>query len=102
MKTLVVDSSVIVKWLNKDGEKHTENADRILDDVRSGTVELIAPEFAKYEVGNVLLRGKGLTWNEAAVLLSTFYSIPIAFVGESGIIAEETYELAEEAGSTLL
>ena len=54
MKTLVVDSSVIVKWLNQTKEQNLEQADKILNQARDGLVDLIAPELAKYEVGNVL------------------------------------------------
>ncbi|MDE2025446.1 MAG: type II toxin-antitoxin system VapC family toxin, partial [Patescibacteria group bacterium] len=83
MKTLVIDTSVIVKWINTHKEKDTEKADKILNEVKNGQVELLAPELAKYELGNVLLKGKQLIPSEAYISLGTVYSLPITFVAES-------------------
>lgn len=55
MKKLIVDSSVIIKWLHKEDEKYLGQAAKILEDVKNGTITLLAPELAKYEVGNALL-----------------------------------------------
>ncbi len=96
MKTLVIDTSVFVKWLNQEGEKDLEKADKILQDVKSGQVELIAPELLKYEIGNVLLKGKQLVPSQAYVSLATIYSIPINFIIESEKLAQETYKLAHD------
>ena len=64
MNKLVVDSSVIVKWLNATDEQNLEEADQILADAIKDNVELIAPELAKYEIGNVLLLKKKLSTEE--------------------------------------
>lgn len=100
MKTLVIDTSVIVKWLNKNHEADTEKADIILEDVKNGQAELIAPELAKYELGNVLLKGKQLTPSEAYISLGTVYSLPITFVTESEETTKETYNYAFNYGIT--
>lgn len=100
MKTVVVDTSVIIKWLNKDNELHTEKADTLLKDVKNGQTELIAPELAKYELGNVLLKGKRLTPHEAYLSLRTAYSLPITFISESEDLAKETYAIASSNGIT--
>ena len=96
MNTLVVDSSVISKWLNKKNEKNLEKADLILEETRRGKVELIAPELAKYEIGNVLLKGKQLVPREANISLGTLYSLPITFVGEDEDLAKQTFGLASK------
>lgn len=98
MNTLVIDTSVFIKWLNQDNEQHLENADKILQDVKSGQAELIAPELIKSEIGNVLLKGKQLTPAQAYISLSTAYSLPITFVTESVQQAKETYLLAYNLG----
>ena len=100
MKTLIVDTSVIVKWININKEENTENADAILEDVKNGHAELLAPELAKYELGNVLLKGKQLTPQEAIVSLGTVYSLPITFVEESEELARQAYNLAYINGIT--
>lgn len=98
MNTLVVDTSVFVKWLNQTNEKYLENADKILDDVKTGQVELVIPELIKYEIGNVLLKGKQLIPNQAYISLGTAYSLPVTFVTESEEQAKETYALAHKLG----
>ena len=94
MDTLIIDTSVIIKWLNKNNELHTKNADAILEDVRQNKVELIAPELCKYEVKNVLLYGKKLNILYASIAIKTFYSLPITFISESEELAKETYNFA--------
>ena len=76
-KKTVVDSSVIVKWLNTDNEQDLEKSDKLLQQARNGDTELIAPELSKYEVGNVLLQGKQLSPDQARVSLGTVYDLPI-------------------------
>ena len=100
MKTLVTDTSVFVKWLNQANEQNLDNADKILQEVKSGQVEIVVPELMKYEIGNVLLKGKQLTSNQAYVSLGTAYSLPVTFVSESEKQAKETYALAYDLNIT--
>lgn len=99
MKTLIVDSSVIVKWLNRTKEQNLEQADRILNQAQNEEVELIAPELAKYEVGNVLIT-KGIAASEVKISLKLLYDLPITFITESLDLAEQTYVLADSLGVT--
>jgi len=39
---LVLDTSVIIKWLNQTQEKNLDQADRILADALAGKVELFS------------------------------------------------------------
>ena len=94
MNTLVVDSSVIVKWLNQTREESLEQADKILAQARNNEIRLIAPELAKYEVGNVLIT-KGVSALDAQTALTTLYLIPITFITESLDLALETYLLSD-------
>ena len=94
MKTLIVDSSVIVKWLNQTKEQSLGQADKILNEAREGKTELIAPELAKYEVGNVLIT-KRVDPSNVKISLATLYSLPIIFITESLDLAEKTYSLAD-------
>ena len=92
---IVVDSSVIIKWLSVDKEKHLEEADRILKDAQNGKAVLISSELAKYEVGNVLLFSKKLSSEQAKIVLTRFYNLPLSFIIESEELARETFSLAE-------
>lgn len=100
MKKLVIDSSVIVKWLHEEDEQYLVQANRILSDLQNNDTVLIAPELAKYEVGNALLSGKKVLPDEAEVLLKSLYTLPIRFVTESPEIATETYKIAQETKTT--
>lgn len=98
--TLVIDTSVMVKWLSADREKNLDRADKILTDSRKGLVELVAPELAKYEIGNVLLLSKKLSSKQGIIVLNQFFMLPITFVIESEEIAKLTYNLAFDLGIT--
>lgn len=97
---LVVDSSVIIKWLSRDNEQYLNIADKILEETQSESVILIAPELAKYEVGNVLLFSKHLTPDQAEIALTQFYNLPIQFIAESKESAQETFAQAYDLGIT--
>lgn len=94
-KKIVVDSSVIVKWLNSQDEKYLEQADEILKDCESGKTILYSPELAKYEVGNAILYKK-LDSTLTKSSLSTLYSLPIVFCSLNEGDALVTAEMAVE------
>lgn len=94
METFVIDTSVFMKWLNQDNEQNIDEANNILNAVKAGKAELIAPELIKYEIGNVLLKGKKLNPDQAYISLSTAYILPVTFITESEDQAKETYTLA--------
>lgn len=100
MKKLVIDSSVIVKWLNQNNEQRLEQADRILIDVQNSKTELIAPELAKYEVGNALLIKKRLNPTQARNALATLNQIPVEYFTETPELAKLTFTIAYQANKT--
>lgn len=91
---VVVDSSVIVKWLSSQDEPHLAQADRLLKDCEAGRITLHAPELAKYDIGNALLKGKGLDLRAVGSARATLYALPIHFLAENESLAERTYALA--------
>jgi len=93
---VIPDSSVIVKWVSKDNESHLDKADKLLSDVQAEKVQLLAPELAKYEIGNAILK-KGLTTPQAFQSLGTVYSLPVQFVPETEDLANLTYQMAYQA-----
>jgi len=99
IKKLVVDSSVVVKWLNSQDEKYLRQADEILKDCERGKVALYAPQLAKYEVGNAILN-KGLNEAQAKISLATLYSLPISFLALSEKEAAKSLKIASDAGIT--
>src|SRR3989344_3165883 len=93
-RKIVIDTSVIIKLLNTKDEQNVEGARRVLDEALDGRIELLAPEIAKYEIGNSLLKGKRLTVPEARIALDAAYSLPIEFVAETKESALNTYKYA--------
>ncbi len=98
MKKLVLDSSVIVKWLNKNKEDHIEQADNILKDAIKGKVGLFAPELAKYEIGNVLIMNKKLSQLESKIPLAVLSDLPIQFIPQSEMLSKEAHAIASAYG----
>jgi len=96
MKRLVVDSSVIVKWLHQQEERYLDNANKIIKDAESGNVTLTTSELAKYEVGNALLLSKKISLKDAKISFKGFYLLPIQFIAQSEDEAGETYQIAKE------
>lgn len=99
MKTIVVDSSVTAKWINQVNEELLEQVNNLLLETQAGSVNLLAPEVSKYEIGNALLN-KGLNLPKAYESLSTVYQLPITFVPETEDLAKQTYKIAREANIT--
>jgi len=100
VKKIVVDSSVILKWLHREDESFLKQADQLLKEGLEGGVKLLAPELAKYEVGNVLLKAKQLSHDEGIETLNVFYALSIKFFPESFELAKETYEIGIQTGMT--
>ena len=98
MKTIVADSSVLVKWVTRENEQDLVQSDQILKDVQNGKINIIAPELAKYEIGNSILKKSLQLW-EAFHSLGTIYSSPVQFVPETEDLAATTYQIAQETRS---
>ncbi len=98
-RSVVVDSSVMVKWLSREGEQHLEQADTLMKDMQQGKIELYSPELAKYEVGNVLLQ-KGLPLVQLKASHASLYALPIRFVSETKELSELTVQIAYKSKMT--
>lgn len=99
MKPIVVDSSVTVKWINQIDEKLLDQADELLADAQAGSINLLAPELSKYEIGNALLNKK-LNLPQAYKSLGTVYRLPVTFVPETEELANQTYRIAQQGSIT--
>ncbi|KKS93103.1 MAG: hypothetical protein UW68_C0012G0016 [Candidatus Collierbacteria bacterium GW2011_GWB1_44_6] len=100
MNSVVLDTSVVIKWLNQSSEENIDKADEIMEAALRGKIKLFAPELARYECGNVLLKGKKMNPSEAQIVLGTAYALPITFISESEDMAKETFEIAFGMGIT--
>ncbi len=97
-KKIVVDSTIIIKWLNRHNELNIDQADKILGDVYAGKITLFAPELAKDEIGKILLQGKRLSQSESKTPLSLLFDLPIQFMTQSQKLSKESFAIAQAYG----
>lgn len=97
--SIVVDTSVAVKWVNSQKEDNLQQADLILKNVQSGTASIVMPELAKYEIGNALL-SKDMDLATTRISLATIYSIPIQFISQDLETAQESMVIAKNSKMT--
>ena len=95
----VVDASVVAKWFLP--EPHKDNAERLLRDFLSETVELMAPDLLVVEVGNLLWKRSTLRREISAVQAAQscrdFLSLDIQVHPSSGL-ASAALKLAATEG----
>ena len=94
MTTLLVDTSVLVKWFHVEGEAELAESRALRDATVSGEVEARVIDLALYEMGNVLLRR--LAWRAPDVAdqlddVVTVCGAPLA-------MSAEWFRLAAELG----
>lgn len=99
-KILVVDSSIIIKWLNYTDEPHLPQAQKLLDHLETNRVSVYVPELVKYEIGNALLKGKQLLIPEAEDALDAFSKLPLHIIPAELNHLIEIYKLAERLTMT--
>ena len=93
---IVLDSSVIAKFIFSEGEDNLEQADALLADVKNGHLSLLAPSLSKCEVGNVI-RFRKMTEAEKMACWKNFKKLPIKFIDlnlSDGILVQAIAESA--------
>ena len=88
MTRLLIDSSVLIKWLHSDGETEIQAARSIRTAHLAGEVEARIIDLALYEVGNVLLRA--LRWSSTDVAdqlddLLTICGAPLTMTADGSV-----------------
>lgn len=99
VKPVVVDSSVVVKFILSEREEWLDRADKLLRQVERDLVALAAPELVKYEVGNAILHKK-LTEVEKLACLGNLYDLPIKYYPIGKREAGQVVEIASHSGIT--
>lgn len=94
-RKIVIDSSVIVKWLLSQNEDHIKQAQKLLDEIRQGKVVCFAPELVKYEIGNAILN-KNVPAIISDLAIDTFYRLPVNFIAETNEFAYSSFQIAAE------
>jgi predicted nucleic acid-binding protein len=68
---VVSDASVVLKWFHSEGEEQVEEARELLARFRERQIGLSVLDLTMYEVGNALLRGRGVTADAVNVVLAS-------------------------------
>lgn len=92
----VIDTSVVLQWYHQTGELHPKKANQILDDLRLGRIEVSIPDILPLELLNALIKGKGLSTDEANQTLNDLFGMPIKIIGVSLPVLEESSKLMKK------
>jgi predicted nucleic acid-binding protein len=79
-RTMVMDSSVFIKWFSKDKEGDMDNAVSILESLTNKDIIIACPEIAIYELANVLYYKPDLDYERIKIALEQFLNLGIEFI----------------------
>ncbi len=96
MTTLLVDTSVLIKWFHREGESELAEARAIRDAAGVGDIQVRMIDLVLYEMGNVLLRGLGWTASDVADQLDDL----VVICGAPLAMASEWLRQAADIGAT--
>lgn len=92
----VVDASVVVKWLNQEGEDGSDAALELLRSAHEGRADLYTSDLAPHEVLNALIRGKKLRGRVLEDAVKLFYSLPLTYMPTDFLTAAAAAMIASE------
>lgn len=101
-KSIVIDSSVALKWRLRD-EEATEQADALLDDFLAGKVRLVTPTLFEYEITNALkvaVVKERLSEADALTAIADFQGYEIELFAFS-TIQRSAFQLAYQYGRSV-
>jgi predicted nucleic acid-binding protein len=85
-KLLILDTSVIVKWFFKDGERNKEKADIILNQYMENKIGIVIPELSVFEVANVLKNKIKKYKSQQQDIIDRLYKMGIIFYIDKEIL----------------
>jgi len=95
LKTLVLDSSVVLKWFWSQDEAEVEAARNIYAYALKNNIVLMAPHFLLIEISNVLLRAKKLSRGKTQQVLNSLTEGDILFQSDSEVDLHKTMYYAD-------
>jgi predicted nucleic acid-binding protein len=97
---IVVDTSVLVKWIKKKDEDLVNEARRLLTDVERRPLEVHVPALLLYEVGNILLLKTDLDVAGLNEALSNLEDLPFTVAPPATPLLKRAGRLGKELGLT--
>ncbi len=97
---IVVDTSVLIKWIKTRDEEFTDEARSLLELIESKPCEVFVPTLLLYEVGNILLRKSRLGPDALAAAIDQVWALPFTVVSPGAELLRRTARLGRLLGLT--
>lgn len=97
---IVVDTSVLIKWIKTKDEELVNEARRLLADIERRPLEVHVPALLLYEVGNILLLKTDLDAAGLNEALSNLEALPFTVAPPATPLLKRAARLGKELGLT--
>lgn len=94
--TIVLDSSVIIKWFKKAGEEKTDEADKYFKQCLNNKVTIAVPALLFYEFINIASSNKTIFESDWKESLEKLFSLPLEIYPLDVFSAKETYQISKQ------
>lgn len=98
--TIVVDTSVLIKWIKSRDEELIPEARKLLGEIERRSLQVVVPALLLYEIGNILLRKTRLDSEELSLALDQVRALPFTVVGPEADLLRRTVRLGRELSLT--
>ncbi len=98
--TIVVDTSVLIKWIKSRDEELIQEARSLLARIEKKSLQVVVPALLLYEIGNILLLKTSLDPEALAVALDQVRALPFTVVGPDADLLRRTARLGRELNIT--
>jgi predicted nucleic acid-binding protein len=97
---IVVDSSVLIKWIKTRDEELVKEARDLLQEVEARPLEIHVPALLLYEVGNVLLLRTRLDAARLAAVIRDLEGLPMTVAPPATPLLEQAARIGRELDIT--
>ncbi len=97
---IVVDTSVLIKWIKTRDEDLVKEARRLLDAIEKARLEVAVPALLFYEVGNILLTKTRLSPEDLARAMDDLSVFPLVVADPRAELLRRTARLGRELNLT--
>jgi predicted nucleic acid-binding protein len=93
---IVVDTSVLIKWIKRQDEDLVSEARRLLDRIERTPLEVAVPALLLYEIGNVLLTKTRLDSDALGRAIDQISAFPMVIADPRSDLLRRTAHLGRE------
>lgn len=100
-QSVVLDTSVILKWISKEKEDHLAQAEELLVAIVQGKIQAVTIDFLLLELANVLLKAKKLPPERIEIAVKLVINLDIKMIAVSPQLIYASTVLAQKYNITL-